>query len=105
MKINAIVPGSSGQTPFSLAAKREMWDIVDILTKHGADVNVKGEKYIFPQPSDIDTTFTGSSGETGLIVAAERGNSDLVKLLINAGADVDAKGKKYIRYNFRELKP
>ena len=81
-----------------------MWDVVDVLIRRGANVNVKGEKY-FRQSSDINTTVTGRSGQTGLIMAIEKEDLYTINVLIKAGADVNVTGEKYIQHNFRKLTP
>jgi len=49
-----------------------------VLIKAGADVNARGEQYVF-------------RGQTALVAAAGNGNLDIVNSLVKAGADVNAK--------------
>ena len=103
LDIEILISGSGDETALILAAEREKWDIVDILVKRGADVNVKGEEYV-RQFSNHNTAVTGSSGQTALIMAAEKGKLDIVSVLINAGADVNEKfGEIYFQQIFRIL--
>ena len=63
---------SHGITPLMIACQREQVDIVRILLKAGASVNVRGER-----------------GDTALIEATRRGNVEIVEMLIDAGADIN----------------
>ena len=68
------VAGDSGRTGASLAAENGYDDILTVLVKAGADVNI---------PSLM--------GHTPLIYAVMRGNMECVKVLIAAKADLEAR--------------
>lgn len=63
----------TGRTSLFLATSNNKGDIVDILTKAGADVNTRGP-----------------GAKPALIVASEKGYLPIVKSLVAAGADVNA---------------
>ena len=92
----------ANETALILAVERGIWDIVDILVRHGADVNVKGKQFVC-QSSNINTTITGSSGQTPLIVAADKGNLDIVNLLLKSGADVHERFGQTISTDFPNI--
>ena len=99
-----------GDTPFQMAAALDEAKIVQILRRHGADVNApatdEGGKtalqaaaragnfdlveYLLVFGSEINATASTSGGRTALQAAAESGNVDLAKFLIEAGANVNA---------------
>jgi ankyrin repeat protein len=90
----SIIPQAQhGFSPLHIASHEGHDDIVDLLIKKGADINIKNDNHITP-----------------LHVAAERGYTRLVKKLLNEGADANAEtietdvnasvpevaGKKYV---------
>ena len=99
-----------GDTPFQMAAALDEAKIVQILRRHGADVNApatdEGGKtalqaaaragnfdlveYLLVFGSEINAAASTSGGRTALQAAAESGNVDLAKFLIEAGANVNA---------------
>ena len=112
--VNAIT--SRGRTALTGASSRGQSEIVEILIKAGADVNIKNaqnqnalnmamgnssineKKYrdtvqLLLQ-SKIDMNNKNDDGQTALMEASERGKKDLVEMLINAGADIHIRNKK-----------
>jgi len=71
---NRGVAGDSGRTGASLAAENGYDDILTVLVKAGADVNIPN-----------------LMGHTPLIYAVMRGNMECVKVLIAAKADLEAR--------------
>ena len=77
-------------------------DVIEFLTKHGADLNRPGPqgdpplhlailnsrrvvaKYLINQGADID--LANSAGKTPLALAVERGEQDIQRLLLDFGA-------------------
>ena len=99
-----------GDTPFQMAAAMNQTKIMQILLRHGADVNASAAdergmtalqvaagagncelvQNLLDSGSKIDAAASPSEGRTALQAAAEHGNVDLAKMLIRAGADVNA---------------
>lgn len=95
-----------GYTALMWAAVRGLEDIVSMLIKAGADVNIKNSdgytalinaawtgnpniaKILIGAGADIN--HKNKYGTTALVSAIEYGKLDVVKLLIGAGADIDA---------------
>jgi ankyrin repeat protein len=81
---DAKATNDSGATALMAAAAGGDEKSVQMLVKHGADVNA--------QPTANDMGFLLGGGRTALMWAAYRGNVPIVKLLITAGADVNVPG-------------
>ena len=99
-----------GDTPFQMAAAMNQTKIMQILLRHGADVNASAAdergmtalqvaagagncelvQNLMGFGSKVDAAASPSEGRTALQAAAEHGNVDLAKMLIRAGADVNA---------------
>ena len=86
-------------TPLVHAVARDDAGMVDLLLKHGADVNKpkpvvhsQGGPVILPPGFSNDTR---KEQVTPLVIAAGRGNADMVKTLLAAGAKVNAEKDAY----------
>ena len=99
-----------GDTPFQMAAALEEAKIMQILWRHGADVNApaadndgmtalqaaaRAGNYKLAQDmlvsgSEVNAAASPCGGRTALQAAAESGSVDLAKILIEVGANVNA---------------
>lgn len=86
-------------TPLAHAVARNDAGMVDLLLKHGADVNKpkpvvhsQGGPVILPPGSSNDTR---KEQITPLVIAAGRGNASMVKTLLAAGAKVNVENDAY----------
>jgi ankyrin repeat protein len=99
---------SNGFTSLILASERCHTEIIELLVKAGADVNLKDGRYgstalIFATYHDCeeivkllikaksDTNIVNEDGNSALIMASKYKFTNIVKILINAGANVNAK--------------
>lgn len=74
----------TGQSPLTMAIRRNSKQIVEILLDNGADINLKNTK-----------------GQTPLVVACKKGNFEIVKMLLDRGANIyleDVYGKTALMY-------
>lgn len=95
------------QTPLQLAVYNENSDIVKVLIKAGADVNLKmknghtalhtaaffgdTKSITFILRAKADVNAKSNDGTTPLHRAAEGGDTETIKLLLSYGAKIDAK--------------
>lgn len=108
----AAVPPSAngsvdGRTPLLLAVEHDRLAVVELLLKHGADVNRAAGNGLQAMhvaarmglcdvmecllQHDPELAHAGTfDGRTPLLMAASEGHADCAKMLIDAGADVDA---------------
>ena len=74
----------TGESPLTMAVKRNHEDIVEILLDNGANIN-----------------FANSKGQTPIMLAIKKGNFSLVRMLLNRGSDIyknDVYGKTALMY-------
>ncbi len=76
---NPNTPANNGISLLMIAARRGNLANVDLLLKHGADVNQR------------DETSNDNRGDTALLVALYAGQEQVVHRLLNAGARMDVK--------------
>jgi ankyrin repeat protein len=100
-----------GNTPLQIAAIQDDAKIVQILLKHGADVNAlastvcgrtalqavaeSGNRWGLVQKlldagADVNAVSSPIGGRTAPLAAAEKGDIELAKMLLKAGVDVNA---------------
>ena len=75
---------SDNKTPLMFAIEQNNWHLVDVLLRHGANIN-----------------STNQQGKTALFYCAKYGNPQVMKFLLDKGADInrkDKKGRKVIDY-------
>ncbi len=100
-----VEPGYKGNTALIIAASRGYTEIVDLLIKAKANLNIrgqygctalmeasaKGHKYIvnFLISGEADLNLQNEYGYTALMEAAVRGHKQVVELLIKAKADLN----------------
>ncbi|OCL11403.1 ankyrin repeat protein, partial [Glonium stellatum] len=70
-RVNVNSPGNDGSSPVQCAAKSGDVQIMELLMRHGADVNALPSR---------------NEGYTALHFAAEKGKIDMVRVLLDAGA-------------------
>ena len=71
------------QTPLFWAAERGRRELVELLIRHGADVNARA-------PDRSRSTKGDQTGKTPLHVAAEGGHTAVIQTLLEKGANIDA---------------
>ncbi len=104
---NINVKNRGGRTALMYNAFRGQLDIVELLLRLGADINVGGNAVLMlvtPQcymnvirlliSAGADVNVKNKYGDTALAVAIFVGSTTIITLLIEAGADISAKNKK-----------
>lgn len=99
--------GRDGWTPLHRAIERNAPHIVEVLVRHGADVDRKDalgfspllmatryrrvECVVLLLAGGADTEQSSAGGETPLMYAARHGDNEVIRHLLAAGADVNAR--------------
>lgn len=75
-----------GWTPLMFAASENMPDIVELLARKGAALDVLGWNRL---QSDLYEVMQEPTTVTALMLAAENGHADIIRTLVRAGAEID----------------
>lgn len=88
--------GDGNLTPLHIACEKNLYEIADLLLKHGANPNIHEMESLSNLASDLKGRRNGRMARTPLHYAASEADLKLVKLLVEAGANVNS-----IAYNDR----
>jgi ankyrin repeat protein len=106
-RVDVNAPEPDGTTPLHWAANRDDAELVDLLTRAGANAKAANRYGVVPLwlaamsgnaasieillKAGADANTTSAEGETVLMTAARTGKIDAVNVLLRYGADVNAK--------------